>query len=287
MSVEKIKLTEAQEGETYLPTLYGKALDYRSAGPILGDKYADEVVRRIDLDWDRKFKRIAGGGQYTLPLRAKHFDTWTQHFLDAHPSATVLNLGCGLDSRVFRMDPPTGVRWYDVDLPDVVALRKRLYPERHDYELIATSVTDLGWLDPIPGDRPVAVTAEGLMQYLAKKDAAALFTRITDQFPSGQIAFDAYGTLTVRFLNLAIRLSMMFRKPTAAGSPVVLPWGFDDPQVLEREVPRLKLAEAVPFLTNPELVKRMSRSRAQAAFGRWLGKMQWYRNSMRHYRYEF
>ena len=79
-------------------------------------------------------------------------------------SSTVLHLGCGLDSRVFRIDPPATVRWYDVDLPDVIDLRRRLYPERHDYELIATSVTDLRWLDGIPADRPVLVVAEGLVQ---------------------------------------------------------------------------------------------------------------------------
>src|SRR5512135_653252 len=173
MAVEKIKLTQAQEGETYLPTLYGKALDNRSADPILGDKYADEVVRRIDLDWDKKFKTIASGGRVTLPLRAREFDRWTQEFLDAHSLATVLHLGCGLDARVFRMNPPATVRWYDVDLPDVIELRRRIYPERHDYRMIATSVTDLGWLDKVPADRSVAVVAEGLMQYLSEKEAVA------------------------------------------------------------------------------------------------------------------
>ena len=70
MAFEKIKLTEEQEGETYLPTLYGKALDFRAENPILGDKLADEVVRHIDLDFEKKFKTIAQGGAITrLDLR--------------------------------------------------------------------------------------------------------------------------------------------------------------------------------------------------------------------------
>ena len=166
-----------------------------------GDTFADEAVRRIDFDFEKL--KLPQGGAITLPMRAKHLDGWTREFLAANPGSTVLHLGCGLDSRVFRIDPPATVRWYDVDLPDVIELRRRLYPERHDYEMIASSVTDLHWLDGIPGDRPVLVVAEGLVEYLPEPEAVALFTRITQQFPSGQIIFDAYSRLTVGLLNLA------------------------------------------------------------------------------------
>jgi O-methyltransferase involved in polyketide biosynthesis len=91
----------------------------------------------------------------------------------------------------------------------VIELRRRLYPERHDYELIATSVTDLRWLDMIPADRPAIAVAEGLVEYLTEKDAVALFKRISEQFPSGQIIFDAYSRLTVRIINLMVRLIPM------------------------------------------------------------------------------
>jgi O-methyltransferase involved in polyketide biosynthesis len=274
MDVEKVQLTKEQEQETYLPTLYGKALDSRAKDPILGDKFADEVVRRIDLDFEKKFKNIAQGGAITLPMRAKHLDSWVKEFIDAHPESTVLNLGCGLDSRVFRINPP-------------VTLRRRLYPERHDYEMIASSVTDLRWLDGIPGNRPVVVVAEGLMEYLPQKDAAALLNRITEQFPSGQIVFDAYSRLTVRILNLMVRLGTLGSKPTAAGTRVFLPWGMDDPRELEKQVPRLRLVTAVSFLTMPELVKPLLHSRAQAMLYRVLERFEWYRRSMQHLRYEF
>jgi len=283
MSFEKIELTKEQEGETYLPTLYGKALDYRAEDPILNDRFADEVVQRIDLDFQKKYKNIAPPCAITLPLRARQLDSWVKEFIDDHPESTVLNLGCGLDSRVFRINPPVTVRWYDVDLPDVVNLRRYLYPDRHDYEMISSSLTNLQWLDRILGDRPVVVVAEGLMMYLPEKDGVALFRRITEQFPSGQIVFDAYSRLTVRLLNFASR----FTKATAAGSRVSLPWGIDDPHELEKLVPRLKLITAVSFLTLPELVKRMSRSRAQTKLADVMGRWGWYRNSMLHLRYDF
>lgn len=225
MDVEKVRLKK--EKETYLSTLYGKALDSRAEKPILGDTFADEVVRRIDYDFEKL--KIPKDASITLPMRAKHLDSWTREFLAAHPNSTVLHLGCGLDSRVYRIDPPVTVRWYDVDLPDVIELRRSLYPERYEYEMIGVSVTDLHWLDGIAADRPVLVVAEGLVMYLSAKDGVVLFNRITEQFPSGQIVFDAYSRLTVRLINLAVRLTTLRSKPTATGTRVFLPWGIDDP----------------------------------------------------------
>jgi hypothetical protein len=117
--------------------------------------------------------------------------------------------------------------------------------------------------------------------------ALALFNRITGQFPSGQIIFDAYSRLTVWVLNLAVKLTSLRSKPTAAGSSVFLPWGIDDPHELEREVSRLRLVTATPFLTLPELVERLSKSKFQTKVANMMGSMGWYRRSMQHYRFEF
>jgi O-methyltransferase involved in polyketide biosynthesis len=198
--MQKGKIHLTKEKETYLAMLYGKALDSRSKNPILDDKFADEVVRRIDFDFEKL--KVPKGAEITLPIRAKHLDQWTREFLTTNPNSTVLHLGCGLDSRVFRIDPPYTVRWYDIDMPDVIKLRRRLYPERHDYTLVDSSVTDLHWLDEIPADRPVLVVAEGLVQYLSEKEGLALFNRITEKFPNGEFIFDAYSRLTIKLISL-------------------------------------------------------------------------------------
>jgi O-methyltransferase involved in polyketide biosynthesis len=163
--------TSSKEKETYLATLYGKALDAAVEHPILGDRFAASAVARIDYDF--KAFKLPKGGEITLPMRAWHFDQWTRSFLVANPEATVLHLGCGLDTRVYRIGPGPKVRWFDVDFPDVIALREQLYPERDGYRRIGSSVTDLAWLDAIPGDTPVLVVAEGLVMYLDEKDGTA------------------------------------------------------------------------------------------------------------------
>ena len=85
-----------------------------------------------------------------------------KRFLDVHADCVVLHLGCGFDTRVYRVDPPSTADWYDIDLPDVIELRRQLYPQRAGLHTIAASVTDPQLLDTIPGDKPVLVVAEGL-----------------------------------------------------------------------------------------------------------------------------
>ena len=274
MGAEKIRL--AKEKETYLATLYGKALDAAVEKPILDDRFAADAVARIDYDF--KELKLPKGGEITLPLRAWHFDQWTRAFLAANPVSTVLHLGCGLDTCVYRIDPGPTVRWFDVDFPDVIALREQLYPERDGYRRIGASVTDLAWLNAIPGDTPVLVIAEGLLMYLHEQDGTALLRRITEQFPSGQIAFDAYSGAMVRLVS---------RLATVRGAKVELVWGVDDPHDLEKQVPKLHLVEDVAFLTMPELVSRGTQSWSSRAMYGVLSRLPFYRKLVRHLRFAF
>ena len=274
MKGERVVLTA--EKETLLPTLYGRALDSRSANPILGDTWADDVVRRLDYDFAKM--KMPKGAEISLPIRAKHFDGWTRQFLAAHANATVLHLGCGLDSRVFRVDPPPTVRWFDVDQAEVIALRRRVYPERAGYEMIATSVTDLAWLERVPADAPVFVVGEGLLIYLPEDAGLALLGAITARFPSGELAFDVYSRAMVWLTR---------RLPAVKKTGAVLHWGIDDSHALERAVPRLRLVDDVPFLTMPEMIERSARTRFQRAVSGLLARSAFVKKLVRHVRYRF
>src|SRR5215212_3096419 len=109
-----------------LATFYAKALDAGLDEPILGDRYAKEIVERIDYDW--KKTSITAANSPAVTTRSAHFDNWARHFLAINPQAIVLHMGCGLDARFFRLDPGPGVEWYDVDYPEVVDIRRQLYP---------------------------------------------------------------------------------------------------------------------------------------------------------------
>src|SRR5689334_8544522 len=106
----QVHLNGAQE--TLLITLYAKAVDKRSKNPILHDEKADEIVQQIDYDFS---KMNSFGNDNLIMVRAKQYDAWVQEFIKQSPNCVVLNLGCGLDTRVTRINPPATVSWFDVD----------------------------------------------------------------------------------------------------------------------------------------------------------------------------
>jgi len=208
--------------QTMLATLYAKALDADAPQSILRDQYAKAAVARIDYDWETT--TINARRAPSVAIRSAHFDNWTRQFLAVHDPSTnpavVLHVGCGLDARVYRVDPAPEVRWYDVDYPEVIELRRRVYPGRVNYRMRPASVTDPSWLAEIPADRPVLFVAEGLTMYLTKDDGLGLLRRIVDRFPSGELQFDAFNTFGIRtqVINAVVRRS---------GSK--LHWGIDGP----------------------------------------------------------
>ena len=181
---------------TMLATLYAKALDADAPDSILHDNYARDIVDRIDYDWAST--TITARNAPSVTMRSAHFDEWTRQFLAEHPEAVVLHLGCGLDSRFFRVQPGPGVDWYDIDYPDVARLRERFYPETSGHHVIAASVTDPAWLAEIPADRPTLMVAEGLTMYLTEAEGTALMRRIVDRFPCGELQFDAFNRLGIK-----------------------------------------------------------------------------------------
>ncbi|MGW0801532.1 class I SAM-dependent methyltransferase [Nonomuraea sp. NPDC002799] len=230
--MEKIDLTGAPA--TMLATLYAKAADAQSPDSVLHDTMALDVLGKIDFDFTKV--GIKPGDAATVAIRSLHFDTWTREFLQAHPEAVVLHLGCGMDTRVYRVDPGPSVRWYDVDYPDVVELRRKLFPERAGYELIASSVTPPTWLDQVPGDLPVLVVAEGLTMYLHQEEGRELLRRVVERFPSGQLVFDAFSTRGIKMQKI--------NKPVQVAK-ATLYWGVDGADELVSIHPRLRCTDTV------------------------------------------
>src|SRR5512133_3493132 len=158
MTTDKIQFTK--EKETMLMTMSGRAMQSQWRDPILRDPWAEEAMRHIDYDMSKQLKGVASWsmwkdiGPTINATRAATLDQLTSSCLADQPDAVVLQVGCGMDSRAFRVNPPAGVEWFDVDYPDVIDLRRQLFPERASYHQIGAPVEDLRWLDQVPRDRP-------------------------------------------------------------------------------------------------------------------------------------
>ena len=236
MRKEKIELLGVQQ--TLLVTLYARAIESRSANPILKDLSAEDVVERLDCDFGAV--KLDKDDQLRVVVRAKLLDTWTEDFLAANPRATVLGLGCGLDGRILRVNPPSSVNWYDLDVPDVIALRRHFFPERPGYHMVASSVTDPDWLDAVAPNGSAMVIAEGLLMYISEEEVRELFGRILNHFSGGLLAFDAFMPFAVRMVKY-LPVSKMW----------AVRWGLDDPRLIEQWYPRLEFLAETSLADSP------------------------------------
>lgn len=226
--------------QTMLDMVYARALDAESAQPVLGDKHAKQLMDLVDYDTSKSPIAKQRRRQVTsIAVRGAQLDIWTSQFLANHERPVVLQIGCGLDSRVFRVDPGPDVEWYDIDYPDVIALRERFYPTREHYHLIASSATDPSWLDAIPADRPALLIAEGVSMYLTESDGVGLLRRVVERFPAGELQLDfwsRFGSKAMSKNNAVVRSS---------GSD--LGWAVDEPEDILSAVPGTRLIRAIPL----------------------------------------
>ncbi|GAB32790.1 class I SAM-dependent methyltransferase [Gordonia otitidis] len=226
--------------KTMLTTLYLKALDARFAEPVLGDAFARDAVERLDFDWDSL--GVTARWAPIVTVRTALYDVWAREFLAQQRNATVIHIGCGLDARVFRLDPGPDVRWYDCDFADVIALREQIYPSRENYHLIKTSATDPSWLQQIPADGPVLFLAEGISMYLTQDEGTALLRRVVDRFGSGEIQIDFYNWLAIK----TQKMHMLNRR---SGSTLF--WAVNEPGEVVDAVPGLRLVDDTTLFDAP------------------------------------
>ncbi len=242
----KVRLTK--EKETLLITLYGKAADYRSKTSLLNDRKAYEILGMLDYD----FGKVSGDDEGIMTaVRAKEFDVWLESFLQRNKNAVVLQLGCGLDTRVTRIKRPVGVMWFDLDYPKVISLRKKFYADSARYKMIGSSITDPKWLKKIPADKPTIIIAEGVFEYLTGGQVKALLNRLTARFRTGEIAFDVMSSFAVKFGKKELR------EQTGA----VHKWGVDKLSSVDRLDRRLRRLESLSLFESRYISRLPSKYR--------------------------
>ena len=196
--------------ETLLITLYIRAIESQRPDALIKDERAEALVSQMDQDFLRKkLAKIEDYSQVAIILRSREFDRYAQDFLARHPEAVVVHIGCGLDSRFERVDNGQ-VEWYDLDLPEVIELRRKFIGgEGARYHLLACSVFDSAWLDTVSvhGPRPFLFVAEGVFQYMEEAQVKSLVLTLRDHCPGAELVCDAFSPYIVRMNNLRMALS--------------------------------------------------------------------------------
>jgi len=197
--------------ETLLITLYIRATESQRPDALIKDERAEALVRRLDPETLRKTLALTEDtGRLVLILKSREFDRFAQDFLKRHPDAVVVHIGCGLDTRFERLDNGQ-TEWYDLDLPDVIELRRKLIGgEWGRYHLLAGSVLEDAWLEVVKvhRQRPFLFLAEGVFMYFTEDQVKSLVLRLKEYFPAAELVFDAYSP----FMRWAHNLRVIRKK---------------------------------------------------------------------------
>lgn len=212
---EKIVLSGV--AETMLQTVYARAKESRGRGAIR-DAKAEELIGRLDYDFalaDRDAAMHNGVIARTLVLD-RLFSEW----ISQNPDAVVVNIACGLDTRCYRLKGY--LHWYNLDLPETIAVREKLLPESGKISQIAMSAMD-DWCGKISEvGKPTLIIIEGLTMYLCESDVRKIFEVISNRFESA--------TVFVETMNPA--MAKHFKEKSIEGSRAKFTWGIKDGKAL-------------------------------------------------------
>ena len=191
--------------ETLVIPLYGRALCTRKFPQLFVDQTAAELLEQIDYDFSALEQRSGGllqtFGALEVAMRQSDLAFEVREYLRAHPRAAVVNLGCGLDSTGRACDNGQ-CRIYNIDLPDVMAVREALLPAGERERNLAADLNDLSWFDAIdaPTEDGAVFFAAGVFYYFRTEQVRALCAAMAERFPGGRLVFDAAGPTAVKLM---------------------------------------------------------------------------------------
>jgi len=261
--------------ETLLITLYLRAMETQRPDAVINDEKAETLVKKIGDAGLYNFGRIKSlhlteANKLAVILRNREFDRYAQEYLARNPEAVVVHIGCGLDSRFERVDNKQ-VEWYDLDLPHVIDLRRKLIDDEEERQhFLACSVLDGAWLDTVSVDRqrPFLFLAEGVFMYFAEAQVKSLVLTLRDRFPGAELVFDALSPIHVLRHNLQMRTFKV---------DIPVRWGIWHGQKLEGWGAGIRLLDEWGFFDDP--TPRLDRVR-------WLRTIEALARTLRIYHFE-
>jgi O-methyltransferase involved in polyketide biosynthesis len=199
--------------ETLLIPLVYRAIETQRPDAMIKDEKAVELIKqlssdgpiRYDSDWIKQTP-MAEANKVLRIMLTREMDRYARDFLGRHPEAVVVHIGCGLDSRFDRVDNGQ-VEWYDLDVPDVIDLRRKLIgDEGQRYHLLGCSVLEPAWLEAVRvhRGRPFLFLAEGVFMYFAEAQVKSLVLTLRDHFPGAELVFDAWRPYEIWLGNFAL-----------------------------------------------------------------------------------
>ena len=231
---EKVKVTGVPE--TMIQTLYARAKETKKNDAKIKDDIAVEIVGKLDYDFSKaENDKTMGSG---VIARTIVLDDMVEQYLNEHPDTIVVNIGCGLDTRCYRMKGKYSL-WYNLDLPETIDIRSRFLEEKGPIYQIAKSAMDASYTDEIVCDgENVLVVIEGLSMYLQEKDVLQMFSIIEENFSKVTVMIETMSPFVVRHI----------KEKSIEGSNAKFTWGVKNGKLLQKLVPAFTYKEEVSLI---------------------------------------
>ena len=208
--------------ETLLIPLYGRAVETRKEGGMVSDPMAVAITEQLAYDfskWDGAPSLVGS------VMRTLMFDQEVREFLSRHPAGTVIELGCGLNTRYERLDNGQA-SWIELDLPDVIELRRRYFSDTDRRRMLVANMTGTRWLDLVEeAGGPWCFVAEASIIYLTPEQVRRLMRRLARRFPGAWMACDTVSSFLVQTQDQHDAMRHL-------GPDSWFLWGCDDPGAL-------------------------------------------------------
>lgn len=203
--MDKYKMEKNTVQETLVIPLYGRRLCSRMFPTLFQDESAAELIERIDYDFSALEKQsnslMQVFGALEVAMRQSDLAWEVRDYLKSHPKAAIINLGCGLDNTGRACDNGS-CKIYNIDLPDVIALRNQLLAAGEREQNLALDLNDPVWMDAIDADSAdgTVLFAAGVFYYFTTKQVQRLVTSMAERFPGGRLVFDGAGKTAVKLM---------------------------------------------------------------------------------------
>ena len=110
-----------------------------------------------------------------------------------------MNLGCGLDATGRACDNGT-CKIYNLDFPNVIAVRDALLPAGEREKNIPCNLNDTSWFSEIDASGDAVFFAAGVFYYFLTPQVKALVCAMAEAFPGGKLVFDAANCKAVKLM---------------------------------------------------------------------------------------
>ena len=170
---------------------------------LFRDETAIRLVSEIDYDFSALSKKsesvMQQFGFLEVAMRQNDLAFEVRDYLKTHPQAAVVNLGCGLDGTGRACDNGT-CKLYNLDFPDVIAVRNQLLPAGEREQNIGCDLNDIAWFDAIDASGGAVFFAAGVFYYFLTQQVQTLVRAMAGAFPGGRLVFDAANRKAVRLM---------------------------------------------------------------------------------------